>query len=406
MTLHVADRQREADTSAARRRPHRAASLIALALITGAVLSLIVASGNATIVRFGALLPPPTPAASVPAAKLQPVSYWEQQYLQIWADVSRDSLPQSTSADSWDHYNLSYNVDSDTAMYLATGNAQYIDRALLYVNNVVATARPSSSMPTSQYHDGYFGWISRRADLQPTGIEVPLYESYFWRYATTMLRVIRQTPQLYGNPTYRAQYERLLNFAEVNVFQKWYTRGANDNIYRSNANLVSHWALIALNLSLITEDANRRAIYRTVVDNIDLHLPNASSSLRDQLRPNPVAPWAYFWDGNWGSSKRPGQDVSHGNNVIAYLVEARDHGHSWTAMDMQRFSALLTTVIWPRDNVFADFVDGTGQGNGWFSDGWVKLGRYSPAVQQRLEHHTVVNIQFIANMALNAKILS
>jgi hypothetical protein len=56
--------------------------------------------------------------------------------------------------------------------------------------------------------------------------------------------------------------------------------------------------------------------------------------------------------------------------------------------------------------VYRAYVDGSGTGTGWFADGFVKLGRYSAAVQQRLERHPVVNGQFIANMALNAKILS
>jgi hypothetical protein len=47
-----------------------------------------------------------------------------------------------------------------------------------------------------------------------------------------------------------------------------------------------------------------------------------------------------------------------------------------------------------------------GQDNGWFSDGFVKLGRYDRATQRRLEDHQIVNAQLAANMALNAKTLS
>jgi hypothetical protein len=98
--------------------------------------------------------------------------------------------------------------------------------------------------------------------------------------------------------------------------------------------------------------------------------------------------------------------VSHGNGVIAYVVEGRDRGRPWTGADMAAFSALLTKVIWPGGTAYRAFVDGTGTDNGWFSDGFVKLGRYDAAVQLRLEQHQVVNDQFAANMALNARILA
>jgi hypothetical protein len=161
-----------------------------------------------------------------------------------------------------------------------------------------------------------------------------------------------------------------------------------------------------MNLSLVTEDPARRTRYRQVVDNIDLHLPDVHASLRGQMRRNPVEPTAYFWSDVWRSARRPGQDVSHGNGVMAYVVEACDRGWTWTTDDMAAFSALLTKVVWPGGRRYAAYVDGTGSDNGWFSDGFVKLGRFDAAVQRRLEDHQVVNLQFAANMALNARILS
>jgi hypothetical protein len=375
---------------------------VASALVVLVVLAVAVAS----VVRTGADLPrvrefAPPKAPPPLSSPLQPVSHWEQAFLDTWDDELGTSSKLSTSGDSWDQYELSYSVDSNTAMFRATGETRYLDRALLYIDNVVAKARVSSSLKTSQYHDGYLGWLSR----QEQNTEVPLFESYFWRYATTTLRAMRQTPAVYNDPRYRGEYDRLLSFAEVNIFQKWYGRGADDNIYRSATHMASHWALIALNLSVITTDDKRRAQYRTVVDNIDLHLPNTSSSLQQQLIRNPVDGSAYFWSDEWGSFRRPGQDVSHGNGVIAYVVEARDQGGNWTATDIERFSALLTTVLQPHDGNFPAYVDGSGQDNGWIADGFVKLGRYSPAVQRWLEQYPQVNDQFFANMALNARIL-
>jgi hypothetical protein len=353
------------------------------------------------------IMKPVAPSASPPkkaSYKLKSVADWTKVYEQSWDYQTTQMIPQSRTGDSWDHYNISYLVDANTAMYRATGSTRYLERALQYVENVVATSKVSSSMKSSQYKDKYRGWVSFSEDIGGTGEEVPLYESYFWRYASALLRTIHADAKALD--AYRARYQKLLEFAEVDIFEKWFTRGANENIYRSRTHLVSHWALIALNLSMVTTDDVRRGRYREVYTNIDHKLPNANSSLRRQMRRNPANEWAYFWNDVWGSAKRPGQDTAHGNGVMAYVVDAHDYGEEWTDADMAGFSALLTKVIWPGGKTYHGYVDGSGSDNGWYSDGYVKLGRYDPRVQQRLDAHLVVNEQFAANMALNAKILA
>lgn len=388
------------------RRTGRGAVVGVAVLLLGTVLLTAGASAAPTgVVPPFVSLVRPEPARRTEPVTLVPVNVWEDRFLEAWEYELETAIPLSRSPDSWDHYTLSYDVDGNTAMFRATGRTRYLDRALEYAENVVATARPSASLSTSQYQDDYRGWVSLQRDLNRPGIEVPLYESYLWRYITTLLRVMQETPSVADDPAYRDRYQRLLDFAEVHVFEKWYVRG-QENIYRSRTHMAAHWALIALNLSLITTDPDRRARYRQVVDDIDQHLPNLPSSLREQLRRNPVDPSAWFWDDAWGSYRRPGQDVSHGNGVIAYLVEARDRGGYWTDADLAGFESLLVNVIWPGGRTYRNFVDGSGTGNGWFSDGFVKLGRYDPAVQQRLDRHAVVNSHFAANMALNAAILS
>lgn len=346
---------------------------------------------------------PAAPAAPRRAVKLRPVSHWASVFEQSWAYQYETSLPMSRSADSWDHYDLSYSVDSCVAMFRATGERRYLDRALEFVENVAGSARPSTDLRRSRYKDDYRGWASSNSGQG--GDEVPLYESYFWRYGTALLVAMRDGAGIRRDPRYRARYDRLLDFAETHVFQKWHSRGAAESIYRERTHMAAHWALIALNLSRVTADPVRRSQYVEVLGNIDLHLPGSGASLRGQLRRHPAEPTAYFWSDVWGSARRPGQDVSHGNGVMAYVVEARDRGRPWTDADMAAFSALLTRVIWPGGRTYRGFVDGTGADNGWFSDGFVKLGRYDAAVQQRLEQHQVVNDQFAANMALNARIL-
>lgn len=79
----------------------------------------------------------------------------------------------------------------------------------------------------------------------------------------------------------------------------------------------------------------------------------------------------------------------------------------WTDDDIREFVVLLDAVSWPAPRVYAEYVDGTGAGDGWFNDGLMKLGRYDVNLQRRLEQQRVgQNSQFFANGALNVRMLS
>jgi hypothetical protein len=368
------------------------------------------ARSPAVLATPSAGLPAPSPTATstvtaspsaTPVGPLESVAWWNRKFHRYWRSERSSVMAMSRSADSWDHYELSYSLDALTAAYQATGEVDYLHDALTIVQNVMASARPSSSLRGSEYRDSFRGWASAEED----GDEVPLYESYFWRYATSLLRVIHETPRLDGDAAVQRRYAAVLAFARRHIVQKWVSRGAGTNIYRSRTHMAAHWAMIAANLSVLTTDRSLLAQYRRIITSIDRQLPNYPSSLRRQLRPNPKDRNAYFWSDVWGASSRPGQDVSHGSGVIAYVVTAHDLGIDWTQQDIARFVELLDRVVWPRENRVTEFVDGSGTGNGWLADGWVKLGRYDADLQRRLERHGVQNDQFLANGALNAALL-
>lgn len=346
--------------------------------------------------------PAPLPPPPLPSEPLLPVTHWQALFDETADAVDKRNRPLSRSRDSYDFYNLSYYIDANVSMFEATGEAKYADVALELAENMVASARRSSSIPTSEFQDSYLGWTSQRSDVR--GLEVPLFESYAWRYVTRLLRVLRTSP-LYADGAYRDRYQKLLSFTETNIFEKWYSRGAEDFIYRSRAHMAAHWAYIALDLTQLTTDESRRARYREVVDNIDNSLPNYPSSLRGQLRTSHTDPMAFWWSDVWGEMIGPGQDIAHGNGVISYAVESRDLNAGWTADELDRFSRTLTSFMLDPEGDYPEYVDGSGRGNGWIADGFVKLGRYDPAVQVVLEDHGVQNSQYHAAMALNAKIL-
>lgn len=334
---------------------------------------------------------------------LVPVSRWRQLFDRDAAHLDEDSVVRSRSIDSRDFYTLAYSIDAFTAMYEATGQTEYLDRALAYVDGMISSARPSVSLPSSSFHDSYLGWVSQQQSTDHD--EVPLYESYAWRYVTRMLRGIREGP-LHADPAYRAHYEQLLWFSEINIFEKWYTRGANSFIYRNRTHMASHWAYIAHELAILTSDEQRRARYRTVAEDIDHHLPNYDSSLRGQLRAAENDPDAYWWSDVWGETINPGQDIAHGNGVVSYVVEAHDSGGGWTDTDMARFCQTLTISVIGTNGEYPEYVDGSGSGNGWLADGFVKLGRYDERVQLKLQDYGVQNAQFYSAMAVNARILT
>lgn len=349
----------------------------------------------------GELLPEPAPPPG-PAVGLLPVTHWQGLFDTTAAAEREMNLRLSKSDDSWDYYNLAYQIDANVSMLEATRESRYADFALTLAENMIRAARRSSAIPTSGFKDGYLGWVTTKRE--PRGEEVPLYESYSWRYVTRLLRVLRTSP-LYEDTSYRARYQKVLAFSEKNIFDKWFTRDPAKFIYRERTHMAAHWAYISLDLMRLTTDAELRQRYRQVVANIDNDLPNHPSSLRGQLQPSRSDPGAYWWSDVWGRKKGYGQDVAHGNGVISYVVESCDLDAGWTRQEMARFSRTLTAFVLGRNGKYPAYVSGRGSGTGWLADGFVKLGRYDRAVQGALEKHGVQNSQFHASMALNAHIL-
>jgi hypothetical protein len=345
-----------------------------------------------------------TPYPSIDAAPAsRTVAAWEQLFLGVWDTEWPAYEADSKSTDSFDFYNGTYYLDGLVSMIEATGKQTYADRAFVMVANMVASARPSNQLGGRAFGDDFLGWTSSKNGSNAE--EVPLYESYMWRHVTALLRAVHDQPSLLAAK--RADYDAALAFTEKNMFDKWVSRGVDAYVYRSRTHMASHWARIALDLTRLTSDAARATRAQGIVDAIDHGgmANNGGASLRSQLRPGPTDPRASFWSDVWGQTARPGQDVAHGNAVIGYAVEANRLGYAWTRDDMLALTATLN-VVWHGAGSYGDFVDGTGSGTGWFSDGWDKLGRFDGAVQARLEAHGVgIDAQFYGAGAANAAAL-
>jgi hypothetical protein len=343
-------------------------------------------------------------SAPTSTAQLRSPTAWADAFDEQWRLTRAQVQAWAASGDSWQQYRLSYSVDALTSAYLATGRVSYVEDGLALLDAVAATSRPSAELAGSRFHDGFRGWASGLKE--DGGDEVPLYESYLWRYGTGLLRVVRQDPALWSRPSLRRSYRRLLPVAVRDVFGKWWARGPESYIYRERVHLSAHWALIAMNLELLDASQQRRTRYARVIrEFVDGSAAERRPGLRTQLVASPFDPRAWFWSDVWGSYDLPGQDVSHGNAVVSFAVEAHDLGIAITDKDVERFARTLTAIVWPQAGPGAEHVDGSGTGTGWFSDGFVKLGRYDAALQARLEAHQPANGQFYAALALNAAVL-
>lgn len=318
--------------------------------------------------------------------------------------------PLSTSTDSLRYYNLGYYQNGLVAMYRATGLTKYLDRALLYANNVISRATTQAGT--------YLGWKS----ASNRNTETSLYEVYFWRYVCQMLDAMADA---HVTGAYLTQYNSILAFTERNIWQKWYSRNYASVMYRSVAHICSHWATISDFLVRRSTNATIRAQATTVraaIDHAGMPLWN-NDSLRSIIVTHPRNSSANFWkayfprragggavsgipasDTNWGT------DTSHGCDVLSWILEAYDMGYGpWTASDITKFIVLFGTVVWPPPSTGTNFTYIIGSGateTSLKNTGWLKLGRYDVNLQKRLENisHSR-NIGLWGNLAFNAATL-
>jgi hypothetical protein len=343
-----------------------------------------------------------SPISTPAAPDILGVAHWKSlfdgQESSTWATASS----QSTSGDSWQHYNMAYYVDAYGAMYEATSDTFYLDRVLTILENVQASAVVSSSLSgtNSQFQDSYLTWPGLTHPSNSPG-EYPLYEFFMWRYGFRALRLADA-----AGGAFATRAATILSFAEVNVWEKWWQRGVNSYIYREATHMNSHAVFIAHQLEALSSDGTRLTQARTVIDNHDYAgVPGQSGgghSFRNQLRDNSADAAAYEWDWDWAGTEI--QDVSHGGADAGYVSEAFDRDTYWAQADLDRLCLTLTNVIMPGGGGSGSAnIDGTGNGTGWIADGWSKLGRHSVATQQALEAWgTQGQAQYMAQMAVSA----
>jgi len=342
------------------------------------------------------------------------VEFWQTKFdlkFEAGGDKAK-MLAYSKSGNKFqEYYYMYYYFDGLLAMWQATGDNYYLNIMLEVVDNTIKDAKPVS------FNSSYLGWRadgSYSQDYPKNG--VALWESYYWKAVTTMLRIMHQSPELLASThtsgAYQDKYDTILAFTEQHIWNKWEARGS-ENIYRSHTHMSSHWARMGMELYIIT--GNNK--YKEVFDNISFGtMPGyPSSNLRNQFKTNSDVPTAYTWIMAWGGTKL--QDTAHASDVVSFCVLAYENDMYWTRNDINSLVSTLNDVIYrnPINSRYSYNVDGSGGNDapGRLHD-WLKLGRYSRPLQDKLIDKYVSDkilenryaSQNYGNLALNERILS
>lgn len=322
------------------------------------------------------------------------IDYWEKNFLKVWNKEYIIAKKLSTSNDSWQFYNLAYYIDANVTMFKVTSNTKYIDRAIEYTLDMIDSSNGSNTFLTSQFKDNYEGWANYTApSYKNDGKEYPLFESYAWRYVTDLLIELKRK-ELHTSKCYSDKYAKILDFTEINIYDKWSSRG-RINLYRSNTHMMSHWVKISMNLYLLTNNEKYLPIITDFIEKFNCQ--KEFFYFNDKI--------LYKWKADWNKEGNY-QDVGHGNAVIDVLIAIYENNLGISYSEIEKLVDLFTNVIWIDRTTFANFLDGSGFGKGWFTDGFIKLGRYNKTLQSRIEKHKIGRTtQFFANGALNAKLL-
>lgn len=327
---------------------------------------------------------------------------------------------------------LSSGLASFITMYEVTDSIKYLDQAYNFSRRIINSAEVSSQIAgnLSPFKDRYKTWINLNPKHEQTKLgsphmkEYPLYESYFLRYLAKLLYLTSNETR-WIRRRYSNDYRMMLQFLITDGWEKWYERGKSYNecfpfLFRSRAHMTSHWAIVAMYLNELVSEPARQQQYEKF-----LELYN--TQLRDNLRitSNDAYIWNQTWDSPWPigtncnkPSKPIIQDGSHGNHVIAYVVEAYEAEKGWSSEDIKRFVNTVKTLLYNSNNqsFYADLnqsEDKSYAGGLRFGDGFLKLARYDEELyhifeevreKQKSQYHYRYNEpQYVAEFMLVKK---
>ena len=305
----------------------------------------------------------------------------------------------STREGSYRLMRLSRGVGALIAMYEATNSIEYLEESADLIDKILKGAVRGRDIPKNpeNFKDDYLGWINNAADdvsnhdTGPPLREVPLYESYLFRYMVKMAYIVLTSDDIDKKSRIYKRAENIHQFVARNGWEKWYVRGEKNRpgcypyLFRNRTHMTSHWAIVALFLRELTDDSSKIQQYTSFLELYDKQLRDNFKVTKDN---------AYLWNSTWDSPwpynsncnkverTKNAQDVIHGNHVVTYIIEAYQMGlQGWGKQDISRLVNTVKFLLYDKKtNTFWGDLKGqvvpTVRDGIQFSDGFVKLSRY------------------------------
>src|SRR5690606_8501146 len=320
-------------------------------------------------------------------------SYHNKRYKN--GTVRRNQLSIIEQGDSYQLMEFSRGIGALIAMYEATDSLEYLNEAIDLCKLIIQKCQEGRHISgnSEYFKDGYKGWVNQNPNKMknkgPHMSEVPLFESYFFRYLSKLIYLMKQVenePASFGSDS-----QFFLDFVEINGWEKWYIRGERKSencypyLFRNRTHMTSHWAVVALYLNELTNDSHKKNQYQDFLSRFDNQLKRNLKLTSDS-----AYVWNITWDEPWpyGTHCNPAaaeaiiQDVSHGNHVITYIIESYELGRGdWTYSDLQKFSNTIKYLIYDANNrrfngdLGGKFIPKVANGI-QMADGVLELARY------------------------------
>jgi len=301
-------------------------------------------------------------------------------------------------------------------MFLTTGEKKYLNYNLQVVRNLKA-----SSVETVEHGQEIMKWfwpVNRKNGIQEklAGKEVMLYEGYLLRYVAKFMSILDKNKHIMS----KKERDVVFNFVKIN-FDKLYNRSIvkyNDYslFFRTRTHIASHWATIALFLndnSRIKKDKKYIKIIKLFDEQLRVNLKIKKIKLNEYFQ------WNSNWENSFTSLQKTKetpriQDVSHGNQVVDYILESHKVGsEEWTIEDVNRLINTVKLKIFDEENItFYDKIDGSNfdsenrlKNTGWKqSAGWMKLSLYDNELLNIYRKWYMHNSKFLDKTYFNLQI--